>query len=61
MKKIGDILALIGILMVVYTILARFVGGPSIGFGLVQMEAKAGLTVANSLMLVALLIKISVK
>lgn len=61
MKNLANLLIVIGVLLVVYAILGRFVGGATIGLGVLRMQASTGLIAANSLMLVAVLIKLSVK
>jgi len=57
MKKLIKTLAVLGILLVIYSVVFRFVSETSIGLGLVRLSAGAGLTMANSLMLIALLLK----
>ncbi|MFH1867950.1 MAG: hypothetical protein ABH843_03165 [Candidatus Omnitrophota bacterium] len=59
MKKLGNLLGFLGILLVIYTLVGRFVGGPTIGFGMTTIEAKAGLLMANALMLIAVLMRSS--
>lgn len=57
MKGLGNILGFAGILLVIYTLIGRFIGAPTIGFGIAVIEAKAGLLMANALMLIAILMK----
>ena len=61
MKRIGDILGIAGILLALYTLIGRFIGGPTVGFGLVEIQAKSMLATANSMMLISLLIRTSGK
>ena len=61
MKTLGNALAVIGILLVLYATLGRFIGNPTIGVGIVRIQAGSGLVMANSLMLISLLIKLSGK
>lgn len=57
MKKIGDVLAVIGIILVVYSFLGRFISEPTLGFGIIKVSANSGLTFANSLLLISILLK----
>ena len=61
MKQIGNIIAGVGILLFVYSVIGRFVGGTTIGMGIVELTARSGLVTANSLMLIAILFKMSEK
>lgn len=61
MKNLANLLVVIGVLLVVYTVLGRFVGGATIGLGVLKMQASTGLVAANSIMLIAVLIKLSAK
>lgn len=61
MKNLANLLAVIGILLVIYSILGRFVGGTTIGLGLLRVQATSGLILANSLMVIAVLIKLTGK
>lgn len=61
MKNLVNLLAAIGILLVIYSILGRFIGGTTIGLGIVHVQATSGLILGNSLMLIALLIKLTGK
>ncbi len=57
MKNLANLLAGLGILLAVYSVLGRFIGGTSIGCGLVATQAKSGVILANSLMLISILIR----
>lgn len=57
MKNLVNVLGVVGILLVIYSILGRFVGDATIGLGIVKIQAVSGLTLANSIMLIAILIK----
>lgn len=61
MKNVANLLAVIGILVVIYSILGRFLGDATIGLGLFKIQAASGLVLANSLMLIAVLIKLTGK
>ncbi|NQT90564.1 MAG: hypothetical protein HQ558_04845 [Candidatus Omnitrophica bacterium] len=57
MKNLANLLALVGILLVIYSVLGRFIGNQTIGVGILKVQAQSGLLLANSLMLIALLAK----
>ncbi|MFC1807890.1 hypothetical protein ACFL0T_05940 [Candidatus Omnitrophota bacterium] len=59
MEGIGKILAVLGVLMAIYTILGRFLGGPTIGLGIITLQASTGLLVAILLITMAILFQIS--
>ncbi|NQT94839.1 MAG: hypothetical protein HQ572_00160 [Candidatus Omnitrophica bacterium] len=59
MKGLANILGVLGVLIVIYAVVGRFVGGATIGLGIIGITAKAALILANSLILVALFIKSS--
>jgi hypothetical protein len=61
MKALANTLAIIGILVLVYAILGRFVGPATIGLGIVKHSASTGLGVANAILLLAVLAKLSSK
>lgn len=61
MKAIANILAFIGVFLVIYAVIGRFVGASSIGLGIIVIHAKSGLILANSFILISLLIKSSIK
>ena len=58
MKNLSSALAVIGILLVIYSVVGRFIGAPTIGLGLIKVTAKAGLVTANSIMLIAIITKL---
>lgn len=58
MKKLGNVLAVIGILLVVYSIIEKYVGAPTINLGAVEIDAISGVTLANALMLIGLSLKL---
>ena len=58
MKGLGKIVAVAGILLLVYSVMGRFVGGETIGLGLVKLSALSGVVAANSLLLIAILLKL---
>lgn len=57
MKNLSNILAGVGILLVLYSIVGRFVAGATIGCGFVSLPPKSGLLLANSLMLISIVMK----
>jgi len=59
MKGFASLLGLMGVLVALYSIVGRFVGSSTIGFGIVVITAKSGLILANTLILVAILMKSS--
>lgn len=61
MKMVANVLAVIGILLVVYSVFGRFYGVPAIGAGIIESYARSGLIMANSLILIAILIKLKDK
>lgn len=61
MKNLSNILAGLGILLVAYSVVGRFLDKSSIGLGLVTISAQAGLVMANSLMLISVIIKLGNK
>ena len=56
MKGLGNMIAALGILVFVYSIVARFVGAPTIGLGIVKTTATAGLVLGNGIMLIGIVI-----
>lgn len=61
MKNLANALAVIGILLVIYSVLGRFVGDATIGLGILKIQALSGLVLANSIMLIAVVIKLTGK
>ena len=59
MKNLVNILAGIGILLVIYAIVGKLMGLPFISLGIVKTFPLTSLVLANSLMLIAVLIKLS--
>ncbi|MFH1996159.1 MAG: hypothetical protein ABIJ27_04065 [Candidatus Omnitrophota bacterium] len=57
MKKIANVLAAVGVFMVVYAVIGKFIDEPTIGLGILVIQPKVGLLLANSLMLAAVIIK----
>ena len=56
MRNLGGIVSAIGILVFIYAFAGRFVGRPTIGLNIVEVSATAGLVVANSMMLIGIII-----
>jgi len=61
MKNIANVLAVLGILVIVYSTIGKLIGQVAIGFGIVRVYPTSGLIIANSLFLIAILIKLSSK
>ena len=57
MKNVANVLAAVGVLLVLYSIVGKFVDEPTIGLGIITTQPKVGLLLANSLMLVAVIVK----
>lgn len=58
MKKIINLLAIAGIALALYSIIGRFIGGPIINLGIIYLKATTGLLVSNTLLLLAILLKV---
>jgi len=58
MKKVGDILVAGGIFLFLYSTLGRFIAGPEIGMNILKASAASGLVMANSVMLVGIIVKL---
>jgi hypothetical protein len=61
MKKLIDLLVIVAVLLLLYSIIGRFIGRPTVGFGVIKSQASSGILLANSLMLVVLIIKSYIK
>jgi len=61
MKGLSNILGIVGALLAVYTLIGRFVGAATIGFGIMSIDAKSGLILANTFILLSLLFRPSAK
>jgi len=61
MKGLSNILGIVGILLAVYALIGRFVGAASIGLGIISIDAKSGLILANTLILLSLFFRPSAK
>ena len=59
MKLIIKGLALGGITLAIYSVIGRFIGGATIGYGLLGIKASTGLLVSNTLILIAILLKLN--
>jgi hypothetical protein len=57
MKALANVLGIVGVLVVLYALIGRFVGSASVNYALVKTTASGSLTVGNSLLLLALLLK----
>jgi len=56
MKGLGNMIAMLGILVFVYSIVGRYVGGATIGLGIVKTTATAGLVLGSGIMLIGIVI-----
>lgn len=61
MKNLSNVLAVLGVLLVVYSVIGRFLAEPSIGMGIIKISGLAGLAMANSLMLISIILKLGNK
>lgn len=61
MKKVANLLAVIGVSLVVYSIVVKFTGQLDINWGFVRTKIRTGLILATFLMLLAIFIKLSIK
>ena len=57
MNILKKMFALLGVLLLIYSILGRFVGECTLGLGIISISAPSGILLANSFMLISLLIK----
>lgn len=58
MKRIINVLVIAAIALALYSVIGRFVGGPTIGLGLICLKATTGLLVSNTLLLLAIFLKL---
>ena len=49
MKKLGNALIVIGVLLCAYSLFGRFYGAPTIGFGVIHLRASSGIIMATFL------------
>ena len=59
MKLIIKGIALGGIALAIYSAIGRFIGGATIGYGIISFQASTGLLVSNTLILIAILLKLN--
>ena len=57
MNILKNVLAISGILLFIYSILGRYIGGPTLGLGIMRVSAQSGILIANSFMLFSILIR----
>ena len=57
MKNLGNAVIIVGLLLFVYAVTARFVDARTIGYGLITASSQSGIIVANSIMLIGIIIK----
>ncbi len=58
MKNMWKMVGLAGIAVLVYAVIGRFVGSNTIGAGIVGIHAASGILIADSLLLVAILLRL---
>lgn len=58
MKGLGNVLVAIGVLLILFSVVGKFVGGPTIGLGLVDIDAISGIIMANSILLIGIFLKL---
>lgn len=58
MKTLANIIAVLAILLFIYSILGRFVGETTIGLGVIKALPRSGIVVANFFMLLAIMVKL---
>ena len=56
MKNLGNVISVLGILVFIYSIAGRFIGGPTIGLGIIHASAPTGIIVGNGIMLIGIII-----
>lgn len=62
MKQTGNVLIALGILVIIYSILEKFLIGPeTINIGRFEVDAISGVILANSLLLIGIAAKLLVK
>ncbi len=61
MKKMGDVLMVLGVLLLAYSLIGKFVNGPSIFGYIYPIDPKTGVLFANTLLLLAVLAKLEKK
>ena len=57
MNILKKLFALIGVLLLIYSILGRFIGSTSLGLGIISISVPSGILLANSFLLLSILIK----
>ena len=57
MNILKKIFALLGVLLLIYSVLGRFIGSTSLGLGIISISVPSGILLANSFMLLSILIK----
>ncbi len=58
MKGLGNILTILGVVLVIYSIIGKFIGEPTIGFGLLSIKAVSGITMAIFLVVLGIAVKL---
>jgi hypothetical protein len=57
MKGLGKILVIIGVLLCIYSVAGKFVGAPTIGLGLIELDAISGVIMAIFIIVLAIALK----
>lgn len=58
MKRLGNTLTVVGILLIVYSIIGKFVGKPTIGMGFIELHAISGVIMAIAIMVIGISVKL---
>ncbi|TRZ48132.1 MAG: hypothetical protein D4S01_10945 [Dehalococcoidia bacterium] len=57
MNILKKLFTLLGVLLLIYSILGRFIGSTSLGLGIISISVPSGILLANSFLLLSILIK----
>jgi len=57
MKNLGNLISAMGILLFVYSIVGKFIGGPTIGLGFLVTSSLSGMVFGVGLMLIGMIAK----
>ena len=59
MKGLGNTLVIVGVLVLLYSVLGRFMGkGPGIGLGIAQIKASSGIAMATFCVALGIAVKL---
>ena len=57
MKNVVNVLAILGVILVIYSLIGKFVDEQSIGLGIIKAAPRTGLVLGNSLMLISIVLR----